>query len=139
MVRLQLADMRAHWDTLKPDIESLREKIGASWRSEDIYAACVNETAFLYLSPEGFCIIQPVTDTFTLERYMHIWIAISTSDRITGEELTSLYQPEFDRIARSNGYRRYTFESPRRGWLKRLDRLAGWRQKTITYERVLEL
>jgi hypothetical protein len=133
---LQLADIRREWDRLKPHIERLHARIKPEWRPEDVFAECAHQKAFLYLSEEGFLIVQPITDAYSLEQYMHVWIGLSYDGRI-GEGMALRYSKELEELARANGYRRITFESPRAGWLRRLKPLSGWGVRSVIYERRL--
>lgn len=123
---LTLADIRTQWPWVKEGLEKVKEKCGETWRPEDVYAACVYGNAVLYTSPDGFLVFQPMKDEYTLEPYLHIWIAYGL-----GETLVKDYDSEVVRIAKTNNYEKITFKSPRRGW----EKLSDWKVKTVTYER----
>lgn len=134
MKTLRRADIREAWPRVEEGVRKVRVRTRADWKPEDVYAACRMERAFLFLGEDGFVILEPVRSEYSLEEWAHIWVAYSwTQD----PDILAAYQPEIDRIAREAGYSRITMESPRLGWLEKLQDLGGWRPVAVSYERVL--
>ena len=70
------AQIREEWDWVKAGIEEiLFEQAQLTFRPEDVYAACLNEEAHLWVAPEGFVISTSELDPFTGARTFLLWLA----------------------------------------------------------------
>lgn len=115
-------------DGLWPEIEAglaiVARKAPAEWTSEEVRDACRSLRAFLFHSPDGFFILQPLApDT------VHVWIAYGT-----GRNLIPQYLPKIEDLARAIGARRLTFTSVRPGYRRVM---RGWIREGNHYTRIL--
>ena len=100
------------------------------WCPEDVYVFLISGQATLYIATEGwkgFAILQ-LLPNYSQKR-LHCWI-VQTSDD------PALYVKDVEDIARGAGASKITFDSPRKGWAKRAERL-GFKQTMIRYEKEL--
>lgn len=125
---LKLANIREEWDRIRPSIDRLMQKMGADFRSEDVYAAVATGAAHLYTGETGFVVVQNDKDNCTGEPQLLIWVACAS-----GVGNIERFQPAIDRLALENGYRKLVMASPRKGWA----RIKGWRKVTTLYARDL--
>lgn len=126
--QLELKDIRDVWEDIRPGLEYTKNKVGAPWRPEDVYAACVAGVAFLYTGETGFVVAQPKTDPFNGKPELLIWIAFAQ-----GEGNIERFQSAVDALATSNGFSKMTMWTNRPGF----ERVPGWTQTAAVYERVL--
>lgn len=75
---ISVGDVRRDWDNILPALQRIKVEQEASWRTEDIYALCIQERAFLYLFEGGFAIVGRVQDPYTLEIELHLYAVSST-------------------------------------------------------------
>lgn len=135
-MRLQETPIRVVWPFVRDGLERLAEKVPVDWRPEDVYAECVNGTAFLYLpagpDPDGFIIFKPTTRHYSGQRELLVWIVWGR-----GQRLLETYNDDVEALARVQGFDAITFWSPRPGLEKVPERLPGWVKQTVVYERRL--
>ena len=95
------SDVRVEWDWIKPQIEAiLKDQPELTYRSEDVYANCINGSARLVtLDGNKFAIIEVITDTFTYKKSLNIWIAGVTKEGKSGATILS-YTGFFEKVAR---------------------------------------
>lgn len=116
---LKQTPIRQVWNWLRPKLEYVKDIRGGTWRPEDVYAACVNNEAFLYTAPEGFVALKPMVDDYSGERFLLVWIAQGD-----GGDCIDRYQEQLIEIARDAGYNRLQFwrrphgECESKGWKK---------------------
>lgn len=122
---IQQVDIRAEWDRIRPGLETMCETWNTGWRPEDVYADCKYERAWPYVAPEGFLIINEQENRHSGEKSMHIWIAYA----YFGANLIDKYMADVVALAKQCGYRKITFESPRRAW----ERKPEWTPGMTTY------
>jgi hypothetical protein len=127
--QLTRVDIRDFWENIRPGLEHTKLKIGAPWRPEDVYAACLAETAFVYSGETGFVVVQPKTDTFNGKPELFVWIAFAYE----GQNNIKRFQAAVDQLARENNYPKLTMQTTRPGF----ERIPGWTQVSAVYERVL--
>lgn len=125
---LTQVDVRDVWDDIRPGIESTKKKIGAPWRPEDIYAACIANRAFIYTGETGFIVVQPGHNAFNGKAEMFIWIAYAE-----GEGNIDRFQAAVDDLADDHGFDTMTMWSCRPGF----ERVPGWKAVATVYEREL--
>lgn len=106
-------DIRNWWGYVKPGLETILRKSPEEWIPEDIYAACLNGGAILWVlmtedRPQGFWVIIPRGES------VHVWCAW------TDENVLDLGMELFLNTVKSSNTRFVTFESRRKGW----DRVA---------------
>lgn len=118
--RFELVDIRRAWDFIKPDIERLKFEHQLDWRVEDVYAHCLFGKAVLWGCADGFVIVRPQHNQFSLEIELFVWICISKHDDGLSE-----YHPDICAIAKDVHATSIIFESPRPGFLK-LARQKHW-------------
>ena len=126
---LTLVDVRDYWDEMKPGLEWTRQKIGAPWRPEDVYAACLSGSAFVYSGETGFVVVQPKTDPFNGKPELFVWIAFA----FDGLNNIERFQSSVDRLAQDFGFEKLTMWTNRPGF----EKVPGWTQVSAVYERVL--
>lgn len=129
-----LAHIREEWDWVKRGIEEiLAEQPQLTFRAEDVYAACLNEEAHLWVAPEGFVISTAERDEFTGARTFFLWLAW-TKDR--GQSCAIKYIPFFVNIAKENGFNNIETRTPVTA-LESYFLADGWRKETVIYSREL--
>lgn len=122
-------DVRECWDELRPLLQNLRKRFHDTWRPEDVYAACRNGNAFLYKAADeqAFAVFEELQDQYSLEKYMHVWIACSAEGVEHGA--IEKYMPAIEALAKQCGYKKISMRSPRVAWR----RIPGWREEMTTY------
>jgi len=129
-----VGDARREWDWIRPGVEEiLRSSRSLTYRAEDVYAACVNQQAVLWITSEGFVVSTTETDTFTGKKTMFLWLAWAKEK---GNSLVSKYQSFFERVAREAGYSYLETRSPFLGLMPHLES-HGWSIDTVVYTREL--
>jgi hypothetical protein len=123
-VRLALRDIRLVWDRIKPDITALRDKWAFDWREEDVYAQCLMGRAFCYTCDDGFVIVQPRENPYSLDKELFVWICVSSAI----EGLTE-YNDDIRAIAKDINATSIIFGSPREGFRK-IAKQNGWQSMT---------
>jgi hypothetical protein len=111
--RLRLQDIRLVWDTIKPAIEALKVQWQFDWRAEDIYAQCLMGRAFCYTCEEGFMIVKPQENQFTLAKELFVWLCYSRAT-----DGLSDYYPDICGLARDLFASTIVFNSPRDGFIR---------------------
>ena len=111
--RFVLHDIRSVWEIIKPDIIKLKEKWGMDWRYEDVYAQCLMGRAFCYSCNDGFIIVKPQENQFTLAKELFVWICCSTASNGLMD-----YHPDISKIAKDIYATTIIFNSPRDGFIK---------------------
>lgn len=127
MDTLTLQNIRDCWDDIRPGLEAVRAKIGANWRPEDVYVACVMDQARLYVGETGFIVVQPRIDHIGQPEFF-IWIA-----QAYGEGNIDRFQSSVDALAQEYGYKRLTMLTNRTAFI----RMPGWTPVGMLYERTL--
>lgn len=122
--RFELVDIRLAWDRIKADVIELKTRYNLDWRPEDVYAQCLIGRAFCYVCQDGFIIVKPQENQFTLAKELFVWICVSrASDGLTE------YYPDICAIAKDIYATAIIFESPRDGFRK-LAKCNGWQAMT---------
>ena len=126
MSTLRPSDVRDVWEAILPGILAARTKGGGDWRPEDVYAACRNGSAHLWLSDESgaFCVLQLDRNSFTNELELLVWVAYSP-----GDYPLQAYLEQVRVIAREAGAVRARMFSTRKGW----ERVPGWEPAATEY------
>ena len=108
-----VTDIKSWWNFVKPGLETILQKSPEEWIPEDVYAACVNGGAILWVlmdesRPLGFWVMIPRGES------VHVWCA--WTDKQVLDQGMNLF---LDAVKSANA-RFVTFESHRKGW----DRVA---------------
>lgn len=122
-------ELKLYWGKVKEVLERL-SSVSDGWIPEDVYAFLISGQATLYVNDgdwKGFCILQLVPDYS--QKRLHVWIAQTTDD-------PKAYMAEVEMLARQIGASRITFDSPRKGWVRRAERL-GFKPRMTRYEKEL--
>ena len=122
--RLILQDIRLVWDAIQPNIAKLQKDHDFSWRPEDIYAQCLMGRAFCYVCKDGFLIVKPQENQFTLAKELYVWICYSVATDGMIE-----YRLDINELAKDIYATSIIFESPREGF-KHLAKNHRWRSMT---------
>jgi len=120
----------AHW--VSPAIhEILDANPMLTFTPGDVYAACKQGAAQLWITPEGFVVTTGETDLFTGDRTMLIWLAWAYK---RGTSLVAQHQDFFIDQARESGFNKLEVRSavPE---LKDYILSQGWKIDTIVYTR----
>jgi hypothetical protein len=120
--RFELVDIRLAWDRIKADVAALKAEYNLDWRPEDVYAQCLMGRAFCYVCQDGFIIVKPQENQFTLAKELFVWICVSRSR--AGDGLTEYY-PDICALAKDIYATAIIFESPRDGF-RRVAERNGW-------------
>jgi hypothetical protein len=120
---LRPTDIRTVWDVIRPRLEVVRARSGGEWRVEDVYAACVNGTAFLWMDDGvDFAVLQLNRADFSQELECFIWAAYNAGD-------LAAHTRQVVEIAQEAGATRLVMISARSGW----DRRPEWKKLHSTY------
>lgn len=122
--RLLLQDIRLVWVQVKPAIERLIQQWQFDFKPEDIYSQCMMGRAFCYTCQDGFLIVKPQENQFTLAKELYVWICYSVAEDGLVE-----YYPDINELAKDIHATSIIFESPREGF-KRLAKHHHWRSIT---------
>tara|TARA_B110000977_G_scaffold5770_1_gene8136 strand:+ start:251 stop:703 length:453 start_codon:yes stop_codon:yes gene_type:complete len=129
-----LAHVRDEWSWVKQGIEEiLAEQPQLTFRPEDVYAACLNEEAYLWVAPEGFVITTAERDEFTGARTFFLWLAWA-KDR--GQSCAIKYISFFTSVAKENGFENIETRTPVTA-LEKYFLADGWKKETVVYTREL--
>lgn len=109
------AQLGAVWSRVREPLLTLSR--GDGWIPEDIYCACVQGGATLYMigidgAEVGFVVLRSINDFDG--RRLHIWVLHARSD----VDVMAEFSGELDNIGRSINAVRLTFGTTRRGWEK---------------------
>lgn len=107
-----------HRKRLKPFIDGIGLKTNDPQLYTNIDKACSNEWAFLFLSPDGFCVLQPRYQRKIV--YLDIVAAHST-----GGNAMSLYLPFIIMLAKQGAAKFIRFYTVRKGF-ERTATKYGW-------------
>ncbi len=127
----QLANIRDHWHWVRDGIqEILEDQEQLTFRSEDVYAACVNGEAQLWVASEGFVITTGLKDEYTGTSTLLIWIAWAEE---RGKDCVLKYMAFFSEQASKAGYTELEVRTPKPFAQRWLD--AGWELNHSVYTR----
>lgn len=132
--RPTFAQVREEWVWVKRGIEEiLAEQPQLTFRPEDVYAACLNGEAHLWVAPEGFVITTAEVDEFTGEKTFLLWLAWAKN---RGQSCAIKYLPFFAELARENGFQNIETRTPITA-LEDYFLAEGWKKDTVVYTREL--
>jgi len=117
--RFELCDIRQVWDAIKPFVEEI-QGLGMDWKPEDVYAQCLMGRAFCYTCKDGFVIVQPQENPYTLDKELFVWLCYSMAD-----DGLETYREDIALIAKSIHATSIIFRSPREGF-RRVAKQNGW-------------
>ena len=127
----QLADIRDHWHWGRDGIqEILEDQKQLTFIPEDVYAACVNGEAQLWVAPEGFVITTGLKDEYARTSTLLIWIAWAEE---RGKDCVLKYMTFFSEEASKAGYIELEVRTPKPFTQRWLD--AGWKLDHSGYTR----
>lgn len=124
---LEPANIRQCWDWVRPGVERVIAKSGERCRPEDVYAAVVNGSAQLWTSEDGFVVWYIDVCPYSGRRSLWIWMGWSEA-----HGMFEKYGPQLRDMARRADAERVAFNSPRKGYSRRLS--APWRVARVEYE-----
>jgi len=127
---LQPTLIRSVWQKVKPYLELIAKDY--PWRPEDVYAECLYKDAVLYQNTDGFVVLKQVTEPYSEEQELFVWVACSYHNN--GTSVIHDYYHEIEQIALSIKAKRITFGAKRIGY----DRVMSpeW-SATRIYERAV--
>ena len=130
MSQLILQDVRDVWDEIRPGLDHTQRKIGAPWRPEDVYSACVAGRAFVYTGEPGFIVVQPQNNAITGKPELFLWVAYAR-----GQDNIATFQDQVDEIAIEHGFDRIVMWSNRPGF----EKVPGWEAVATVFQRELRV
>ena len=121
------------WPLVRAGLVTIVEKTKPDWIPEDVYRALRNQTAALWLGYfgtmyVGFAVVNEQQNPFNGDRTLMVWC---TYMRVSGYLDSFLRKVLSD--AQESGFDVVTFQSPRRGWLRRLFSF-GFKPRDTIYE-----
>ena len=127
-VYIQPKDIKSVWGFVKPNLYTILEKSPENWIPEDIYAAIVTGQAILCIStsktePNGFVVGRIIDrQVNTIEKdidTLHIWVGYANTMLREQEQWKLIEQ-----IAKEQNCKRISFETWRKGWSKKAEKLG---------------
>ena len=129
----QPCDIRDVWSVVRKGLEIVKESTDQQWIPEDVYSACVNKRAFLYMdrdrTPDGFAIFQSQYCEFERISKFLIWIVY---DPVNGTALN--YVDDWENLARDTGHDAVEFVTPLEG-VGRLTKKLGYNKVSSLYRK----
>ena len=128
------ANIREEWAWVKQGIEEiLAEQPQLTFIPEDVYAACLNQEAHIWVAPEGFVITTGERDEFTGARTFLVWLAWA---KVRGQNCVIQYYDFFAAVAKENGFSNIEVRTPITAIEPYLIS-QGWKKDTVVYTREL--
>lgn len=123
-MKLQRVDIRQHWIRIKPYLDQILSEYDV--QTEEVYSLCRQNKAFLFISEEGFVILQE--EFKGDDKTLFVWIAASFDN---SRQLLKSYSDELVEIAKQIGAIKVAFHTKRKGF----ENAEGWYMEHIRYER----
>jgi len=113
-----LAELRIAWLAVRDRVAKLGLDNEEPWIADDIYHELVNQTAFLWVTPEyaGFVVLEINVTPYLSE--LHVWIADNETEARAAE-----FWPQLKIIGEGCKCQRVTFASRRNGWRRAMPNL----------------
>lgn len=130
------ADIRNHWDRVRPGLEYVKAVCATDWIPEDIFCLCTLNAAELWLAEndnDGFLILQEKPLSFESGKALLIWVAYRE-----GGGGAETYMNEIQELARRRGCSKIEVWSPRNGMGRLLERY-GFETENIIYTKRIDL
>lgn len=124
-------DVSKHWKFVREGLQYIVDKTGDRWLPEDVYMHIKSGNMGLYMSDDGFAVLQPVKGWDGTELY--IFCGYSRG----GHDLVMQESEQIMDIAKSIGAKRVKFQSNRRGFEK-LAQEMGYSLDFVQFEREVE-
>jgi len=128
---LEAVDIRAVWATAEPMLEALLKKNDQDCKPVDVYTACVNSQATIFMPNDddsGLLVVAKKENQYTGEQYMFVWIAYHKDSNAQER-----YSQEIEDMARHYGCAYVEFQSKRRGF----ERRGEWEMMNTTFRKRL--
>lgn len=127
-------DIRLHSEWVLPAIqEILDEQPQLTFTPADVYIACEEGSAGLWVADEGFVVTTGLTDEYTDDRTFFVWLAWAKE---RGQNCVIKYYEFFAEVARESGFKNIEVRTPVRS-LEPYLLAEGWKLDTVIYTRDL--
>jgi len=126
---LEPVDVREVWEAAEPMISALLEKTPQDSRPVDVYTACFNNNATMFMpdnDDSGLLVVSVKENQFTGEIYLFVWMAYHKDSNAQER-----YSAEIEDIAYKHRCAYIEFESRRRGFQRRGD----WETMNTTFRK----
>lgn len=121
-----IGDVDAHWHLIVDGLTQISEENDTDWTPEDMRGHLRVQRAHLYITDDGFVILERGQNSFTGETFLFSPAAYSKSN-IGAEKYTAT----FEQLARDVGASYIEMWSKRAGW----QRVSGWDKAYTCYRR----
>lgn len=126
--------LRAVWGLVRSGLEIVQLRTSADWLPEDVYTHLKGGTAQLFVAkrwnrPVGFVVLTITLNPFSGNRTALIWICYTAEEGVVDELL-----PTVEKLCKEAGAVRISFQSPRRGWQRRLAK-HGFKLREFVFEK----
>lgn len=135
LIAIRPAEMRAHWDKIRPGLLSLIERgqNPGGWLPEDVFFMALQGQITVFLievngEDDGFLILRKI-DEFGSSR-LHIWVLYS----LTNKDVMAIFSDDLDVIANTAGCTSTSFGTTRKGWEKVAPKY-GYSIQEVVYSR----
>src|SRR5882762_4892670 len=123
-MRLVRVEIQPNWERIKSYVEGLVS--GTHSIVEDVYAACKYGHAHLFMSEDGFVILQEQIHPMDKEKELLVWLGQMFDNR----NMFISYESEIREIAKEIGVKRVVFFTTRSGFARVLP--EGWKIRNTT-------
>jgi|GEM_PF-3399350 len=129
-------ELEAFWPLVAPGLSQACLRAHSPLRPADMLRELQTGTATLHVgllegAYGGAVVLKECREPYSNRRLMYLWAAYACRRRVV-----ELGLAEICRLARRAGIDALCFQSPRRGWERRLKR-AGFAIKDVTYQKEL--
>jgi hypothetical protein len=128
---LEIRDIKQEWERVRPGLAHVARVCRTCWSPADVYDACRQGRAVLFMEGSDFCVLQHQTNAAG-ERELFVWITYAAGNRAQ-----EYYLPQIKEIARKLGAVRLETASPRPGFERRAA-ATGWKLVTKVYQMEVE-
>ena len=136
LMLIEPARMHEWWPRIRPGVVEVSERTGdTAWIPEDVYGAIRQNTCVLLVGMvdgemRGFAVVTPVNEYAGMRA--HVWIM-----HWKGEgDFLAIFGDSFEQFCRRANARAITFDSPRKGWERRIAP-AGYLPEFTRYRKAL--
>jgi len=128
------ADIQVHAHWVLPAIdEILKEQPQLTFTAQNVFEACEEGTAVLWVADEGFVVSSGETDPFTGDRAFLVWLAWA---REIGQNCVVKHYSFFAKAAKEAGFKTIEVRTP----IPKMEQYLlseGWDKDTVIYTREL--